>query len=79
MSQLLQDIKTLLDSINIPENLRERIREECLVVDSGHLVWWPKAEVFQGYLDEYHLLAIAKVLHEFNAPWDAQLERDLNE
>lgn len=47
-------------------------------MESGHLVYWPE-EKRQGYLDEYYLLAIAKVLNAVNAPWDEDIERYFTE
>lgn len=75
MNHKSQDIKTLLSSLNYPQDLLDEIRNECIFVESGHLTYWPTPSR-QGYLDEYHLLAIAKVLNDVNAPWDEQLERE---
>jgi hypothetical protein len=74
----LPDIETLLNSINIDDELKQRIKEDCITMESGHLVYWPDDPVStHGYLDEYQLLAIAKVLYEVNKPWDEQIRREL--
>ena len=68
------DLEKVLESCKNP-TLLEKIREECLYTESGHLVYWP--EKVNGYLDEYHLILIAAVLHQTNKPWDAEIAASL--
>lgn len=40
----------------------------------GFVKWWPASK---GYLESHHLRWIADELDRRNAPWVAQIERDL--
>ena len=68
------DLEKVLESCE-DAALLEKIREECLYTESGHLVYWP--EKVNGYLDEYHLILIAAVLHQVNKPWDEEIAASL--
>ena len=78
MSQVSQDIKTLLSTIKVDPNLVGHIKKnnDVIMVESGHYVYWPQAT--RGYLDEFNLLHVAAYLWQLNAEWDAKIEQDLN-
>jgi hypothetical protein len=46
--------------------------------DDGYYAWWPEPSN-GGYLDQGFLMAMATLLQELNAPWDAQVQRDVGQ
>ena len=46
---------------------------EILMKEDGFFDWWPEQR--GGYLPSHFLRAVAEILDEMNAPYEAELER----
>lgn len=65
LTQVLQDTKTSSDLI-------DRIKQDIYADVDGFYKYFPKNG---GYLDEYHLVLIAAILHDMNKDWDDEIKR----
>lgn len=66
----------MTETTKSPEQwLLERIESDLVLGEDGYYVYWPE-QYTQGYLSEYHLTLILRLLKEKNKEWDEQVQND---